>query len=164
MELITPREVARLESFFKKYDKRETGVVTLSIARVIYGKWMLSLVKGGDSMNIPNEWLGELPAEWLGIPKRGSIRRKETEVTWQKFLQMNAFHIICARLNTVKGKPNLPTINEAVRVVAEQDEDKGGEKVSNLQTEVLKESQENEEEDEMDPLEKIKMRLKNKVL
>ncbi|XP_065070230.1 PHD finger protein 24-like isoform X2 [Rhopilema esculentum] len=163
LELITPREVARLESFFKKYDKKETGVVTLSIARVIYGKWMLSLVKGGDSMNVPNEWLGELPAEWLGIPKRGSIRRKETEVTWQEFLHMNAFHIICARLNTVEGKPQLPTINEAIRAVAEQDEDKGREKVSNLQTEVLKESQENEEEDEMDPLEKIKMRLKNKV-
>eukprot|EP00794_Sanderia_malayensis_P008136 gene8136-9006_t len=123
LEMATFPEIEKLESYFKNYDKNGDGVISLAAAKMAYGKWLLSLIKERPGEFIPDEWIGQLPEEWIngGDERQGlghlllkTQQEKQTLVTWEDFLSVNALHVLCARLNTVDTRPCLPSIDDAL--------------------------------------------------
>ena len=156
LALLTDREISKLEFFFRLYDEDDEGTLTFSQAKYAYLKWFLSLIKRDDENSIPVAWTGELPPGWFGELDNDRIGKQvEAEITWQKFLSMNALHVISARPNTVETRPYAPAVNDAICVKVE-DDDVGLKMVSTR-------PQIDEDDTELiDPFERIKMRLKNK--
>ena len=153
--MLTNREINKLESFFKIYDADHKGKLKISEAKCAYLKWFLSLIKRDDENHIPLAWTGDLPPGWLGAVQDG-YTGKEAELTWRKFLDMMALHVIGARPNTVDTRPYVPTVNEAIQV--ELDESDVGLKMKPARVE----NDASEITEVTDPIARIKMRLKNK--
>eukprot|EP00112_Aurelia_sp_Birch-Aquarium-sp1_P017415 Seg4035.1 transcript_id=Seg4035.1/GoldUCD/mRNA.D3Y31 product="hypothetical protein" protein_id=Seg4035.1/GoldUCD/D3Y31 len=153
LDMITPREVSRLQTHFKAFDKNGTGSITLTSARMAYGKWRVSFIKRGEHERIPDDWLGALPPEWFG--NTDTIRRREPKIAWDDFLLMSAQSIIYARPNTLHAKPLLPTINEAIRPLTDKQK-----KILRKNTREEERAERIDEEDEdIDPLERLKIRM-----
>lgn len=154
--MLTAREVTKLESFFKMYDKQGQGKLKLSDAKSAYLRWFLSLIKKEEDKYVPMSWTGDLPAGWHGKPKDiVSCNQTEAQVTWQEFLLMNALHVISARPNTVETRPYAPTVDEAIRI-----ENGDGEIGLKMKT-IVSKANVDEVSEITDPVARIKMRLKN---
>ena len=140
------------------YDKNNEGKLTTSEAKCAYLKWFLSLIKRENENDIPVAWTGELPPGWFGELTSDYIGvQTEAEITWQQFLSMNALHVISARPNTVETRPYAPPVNDAIRVRIEED-------VTGLKEDTVKPYDgKNGVIDVIDPIERIRMRLKNKA-
>jgi len=157
--LLTPREVSKLESFFREYDKDGKGRLTISQAKCAYLKWFLSLIKRDDENNIPLPWTGELPSGWFGEVKSDYVGvQAEAEITWQKFLSMNALHVLSARPNTVETRPYAPPVNEAIRL-GTSDKDKA----IVVDLSAMPALDENDVSEFIDPVERINMRLRKRA-
>ena len=153
--MLTAREICKLEFFFRLYDEDDVGKLTISQAKSAYLKWFLSLIKRDDENNIPVAWTGELPPGWFGEVDNDHIgKQAEAEITWDTFLSMNALHVISARPNTVETRPFAPRVNDAIRVIV-GDDDMGLKEVSS------RSKIDDDITESIDPIERIKMRLKN---
>ena len=153
LNMITPREVSRLQAHFKAFDKMGKGIITLSLAKMAYGKWMLSFIKREERDHVPDDWLGALPPEWFS--NTDTIHRREPKIAWEDFLLMNAANIIYARPNTLHTRPFLPTINEAIRPLTDKQK-----MILRKHTREEERAERIDEEDEdIDPLERLKIRM-----
>lgn len=157
LELVSECEVAKLETYFRRYDKNGDGVITFTCAKMAYGKWLMSLIKEKEDGYIPDEWIGELPDEWLGTGEVSAMifkgkEKKERTVSWRDFLHVNSLHMLCARPNTVSTRPLLPTIDDALCFLNAG----AGRDIS------LNEDIEDEVEEELDLLVFIKKKLNSK--
>ena len=125
LNLLTSREIVKLRSYFQAQDPQRNGFLPLSRAKEAYKNWFVSLVKPVDPCNpnyIPEEWIGDIPIDWLkrkGNEKEDTteIQTREKKMKWDEFLQLHSLHVIAARPNTVHTKPFPPPVQRAFAFV-----------------------------------------------